>query len=154
MSARAARRSRPAPAGSADAGACAEHALAALGRRDIERLIGESFRYRGYVVTGFGGSALGDAVDLGLTRNGERFLVQFRHWRKRQVGIAVIWELATAIAAQGARGGFVVTAGEFTAEARGFAEVCGIALIDGTALAQFTGGDGVAKAPLVTMKLV
>jgi len=148
------RRSRPAPAGSADAGACAENSLAALGRRDIERLIGESFRYRGYIVTGFGGSAVGDAVDLGLTRNGERFLVQFRHWQKRQVGIAVIWDLATAIAAQGARGGFVITAGEFTLEARQFAELCGIALIDGNALAQFTGGDCVAKVPLVTMKVV
>ena len=117
-------------------------------------MIGESFRYRGYIVTGFGGSATGDPVDLGLTRNGERFLVQFRHWQKRQVGIAVIWELASAIAAQGARGGFVITAGEFTLEARRFAEVCGIALIDGNALAQFTGGDSATKVPFIKMKLV
>ncbi len=134
MSARAVRRSRPAPAGAANWCASAESPLAALGWRDVERLIGESFRRRGYVVTGFGGSA-GDAVDLGLTRNGERFLVQFRHWQKQQVGIAVIWELTNAIAAQGASGGFVVGGGEFTHEARKFAELCGIALIDGAALA-------------------
>jgi restriction system protein len=148
------RRSRRAAAGSADACAPAASPLAALGRRDIERKIGESFRYRGYIVTGFGGSAAGDAVDLGLTRNGERFLVQFRHWQKRQVGIAVIWELASAIAAQGARGGFAITAGEFTPEARKFAEVCGIALLDGDALAQFTGGECASKVPFVRMKLV
>jgi restriction system protein len=136
--------------------ACAASAawFAALRRGDAERLISDSFQRRGYVVTGFGGSGKGDAVDLGLTRNGERFLVQFRDWNKQQVGIAGVWALTSAIAAQRASGGFVITGGEFTREARKFADLCGIALIDGAALAQFSGETSGSKMPFVAMKLV
>ncbi len=123
---------------------------AALSRRDVERLVGECFRRRGYAVSGFGASAAANGVDLGLTRNGKRVLVQFRHWQKHLVGIAVVWDLANAIAAQGASGGFVITAGRFSREARSFADVCGIALIDGDALAQFTGElESAAQASMV-----
>jgi restriction system protein len=135
VSAAAARRLRAAPVESTAAPVMAERPITALGRGDVERWIGESFRRRGYVVSGFGGSAASDGVDLGLTRNGDRFLVNFRHWQKQQIGIAVIWDLTTAIAAQGASGGFVITGGRFTREARQFAELCGISLIDGDALA-------------------
>lgn len=147
------RQSRPKRAGAAGVRASARHALASLGWRDFERLVGESFRQHGYKVSGFGGSAANASVDLGLTKDGERFLVQFRHWQKQQVGIAVIWELNAAVAAQGASGGFVLTAGDFTHEARKFAEACAITLIDGDALAQFTGAiKSAAKSPCLAMQ--
>lgn len=131
----------------------ARRAFQSLGWRDFERLVGESFRRRGYKVSGFGGSAANASVDLGLTKDGERFLVQFRHWQKQQVGIAVIWDLNAAVAAQGASGGFVLTAGEFTREARKFAEACAITLIDVDALAQFTGAiESAAKSPRLAMQ--
>jgi len=105
------------------------------------------------VVTGFGGSAANASVDLGLTKDGERFLVQFRCWQKQQIGIAVIWELNAAVAAQGASGGFVLTGGQFTREARKFAEACAITLIDGDALAQFTDAcESAAKTPRLAMQ--
>ncbi len=154
MSAQAARRSRPAPADDAHACAAAGSAFAALRRSEAERLISDCFRRRGYVVTGFGAGGKGDAVDLGLTRNGARFLVQFRDWNKQQVGIAVIWALTSAIGAQRASGGFVITGGQFTREARTLADLCGISLIDGAALAQFTGDESGANSPLVAMQLV
>jgi hypothetical protein len=89
--------------------------------REFERLVGEAFRQRGYTVTGFGGSGPDGGVDLGLMKNGERFLVQCKHWRKEQVGVTVVRELNGVIAAASAQGSFVVTGGQFTREAREFA---------------------------------
>ena len=102
--------------------------------RDFERLVGEAFRRRGFTVTGFGRSGPDGGADLGLTKNGERFLVQCQHWRKRHVGVTAVRELNGAMSAHGAHGGFVVTAGEFTPEARGLADACKIKLVDGAAL--------------------
>ena len=78
-------------------------------------------------------------VDLVLTKpgksGGEKFLVQCKQWRAYKVSVNIVRELLGAMAAQGAAGGFVVTSGVFTAEARAFAEGLNIELIDGTALA-------------------
>jgi Restriction endonuclease len=109
-------------------------AIASMSWRDFERLVGETFRRQGFTVTGFGGNAPDGGVDLGLAKNGQRFLVQCKHWRKRQVGVTVVRELNGVIAAQRAHGGFVVTGGEFSREAREFADSCAIKLIDGPAL--------------------
>ena len=79
------------------------------------------------------------ALTLGLTKNGQRYLVQCKHWRKRQVSVTVVRELNGVVSAQGAHGGFVVTGGEFSREAREFAGSCGIELIDGAALEKLIG---------------
>jgi restriction system protein len=96
-------------------------AITSMSWRDFERLVGEVFRRQGFTVSGFGGQGPDGGVDLGLTKNGQRFLVQCKHWRKRQVGVTVVRELNGVVAAHGAHGGFVVTSGEFTQEARDFA---------------------------------
>lgn len=101
---------------------------AALGSRDFERLVGEAFRHRGFAVTGFGAS-VSDGV-LGLAKGGERFLVQCKHWRKPQVDVTAIREFSGTIRAVGAYGGYVITAGRFTREARELAKTCRITLID------------------------
>jgi len=59
----------------------------AMGWRDLERLVGEMFRKRGFKVTGFGGRGPDGGVDLGLSRGGERFLVQCKHWKKQSAWI-------------------------------------------------------------------
>ena len=51
----------------------------------------------------------------------------------------MVRELNGVVSAQGAHGGFVVTGGEFSREAREFAESCGIELIDGLALEALIG---------------
>jgi restriction system protein len=114
--------------------------ITSMSWRDFERLVGEVFRGQGFTVSGFGGQGPDGGVDLGLTRNGQRFLVQCKHWRKRQVGVTVVRELNGVVSAQGAHGGFVVTGGEFSREAREFADSCGIKLIDGPALEELIGG--------------
>jgi restriction system protein len=114
-------------------------AITSMSWRDFERLVGEVFRRQGFVVSGFGGQGPDGGVDLGLSKNGQRYLVQCKHWRKRQVPVTVVRELNGVVSAQGAHGGFVVTGGEFSREAREFAESCGIKLIDRPALAKLIG---------------
>jgi restriction system protein len=105
-----------------------------LSWQDFERLIGEAFRQRGYAVAERGGSGADGGVDLVLTRDRERYLVQCKQWRAIKVGVPVVRELYGAMAAEGAVGGFVVTAGRFTAEAKAFASGRNVELIDGAGL--------------------
>jgi restriction system protein len=102
--------------------------------RDFERMIGETFQRRGFYLAGFGMSAATGAADLALLKSGERFLVHCRHWRKQEIGVLAIRELSAALAAVGARGGYVVTTGRFTREACEFARATCIELIGGQRL--------------------
>lgn len=109
-------------------------ALAELSWREFERLVGETFRRLGYQVTGFGSHAADGAADLALVRAGARFLVHCRHWRKQEVGVLAVRELQAALEGVGAQGGYVLTAGEFTREAREISRCTRIELIGGRAL--------------------
>lgn len=124
-------------------------AVAAMSWREFERLIGEAFRRRGYRVAEMGGQGADGGVDVVLTKDGERHLVQCKHWRAMKVGVKVVRELYGVMAAQGAAGGFVVTAGEFTREAHDFALGRNIDLIDGKGLAAMLHGADGAKAPSI-----
>ena len=102
--------------------------------RDVERVIGEKFRRRGFTVTGFGGAFAGGSgggVDIALLKKGERFLVECKQWRKRQVDLTAVRDLGFVIRAAGARGGYLFTCGEFTRDACELARSSRIELIDG-----------------------
>jgi restriction system protein len=109
-------------------------AIAAMSCRDFERMIGETFRRRGFHLAGFGMCAASGAADLALVKSGERFLVHFQHWRKQEIGILAVRELSMALAAVGAQRGYVLTAGGFTREAREFARLTRVELIGGERL--------------------
>lgn len=102
--------------------------------RQFEKLVGEAFRLQGYAVVETGGGGADGGVDLILSRNGEKFLVQCKQWRAFKVGVEVVRELYGVMAAKGAAGGFVVTSGRFTAEAASFASGRNVELIDGPKL--------------------
>jgi restriction system protein len=102
--------------------------------REFERLVGEAFRRRGFAVLESGGASPDGGVDLVLTREGKRYLVQCKHWRVQSVGVGVVRELNGVVEARGAAGGYVVTSGIFTREAWVFAQTCPIELIDGEKL--------------------
>jgi restriction system protein len=104
--------------------------------RDFEVLIGESFRQRGYDVEELGGDGPDGGMDLILRKGGERFLVQCKQWRARQVSVSIVRELYGVMAAENAQGGFVVTSGSFTRDAKEFADGRDIELIDGAGLAK------------------
>jgi restriction system protein len=108
--------------------------LTRMSWQEFEHLIAEAFRQRGYaVLENLQGGADG-GVDLVLKRDSRVSLVQCKHWRRASVGVSVVRELNGVIAARGARGGFVITSGTFTPEARSFASDCKLELIDGQAL--------------------
>jgi restriction system protein len=109
-------------------------AIAAMSCRDFERMIGETFRRRGFYVAGFGMRAAGGAADLALLKSGERFLVHCLHWRKQEIGVLAVRELNSALQAVRAQGGYVLTAGGFTREASEFARSTRIELIGGERL--------------------
>lgn len=109
-------------------------ALNGMTWQEFEMLVGEAFRRRGYTVTETGGGGADGGVDLTLRKDGENFLVQCKQWKAFKVGITTIRELYGVMAADGAAGGFVVTSGVFTKEAKSFAEGRNIDLIDGSEL--------------------
>ncbi|ADE12658.1 restriction endonuclease [Sideroxydans lithotrophicus] len=102
--------------------------------QEFEMLVGEAFRRGGYTVTETGGGGADGGVDLVLHKDSEKFLVQCKQWKAFKVGVTTIRELYGVMAAGGATGGFVVTSGVFTQEAKAFAEGRNIDLIDGAEL--------------------
>lgn len=118
---------------------------------EFEMLVGEVFRMQGYAVTESGGGGADGGIDLVLKKGNERFLVQCKQWKAFKVSVNVVRELYGVMAAQGAAGGFVVTSGVFTEDAKAFAKGKNVALIDGamlTALAKQAGATtGPARAP-------
>jgi restriction system protein len=102
--------------------------------QEFEILVSEAFRRGGYSVTETGGGGADGGVDLVLRKDGEKYLVQCKQWRAYKVGVTTIRELYGVMAAEGAAGGFVVTSGVFTQEAKSFAEGRNVELIDGAEL--------------------
>jgi len=103
--------------------------------QEFEMLVGEAFRRGGYAVMETGRGGADGGVDLVLRKDGEKFLVQCKQWKAFKVGVTTIRELYGVMAAGGAAGGFVVTSGVYTQEAKSFAEGRNIDLIDGAELA-------------------
>lgn len=108
-------------------------ALMELPWAKFEQLVGEAFRQRGYTIAETRSGADG-GIDLRVKKDGERFLVQCKHWRAQKVPVEVVRELYGVMAAEGAAGGFVVTSGIFTGPAMEFAKGRNIELIDGAKL--------------------
>lgn len=110
------------------------NALDGMSWREFEMLVGEAYRLQGYRVTETGGGGADGGIDLVLTKGGESFLVQCKQWKALKVGVDVVRELYGVMAAKGATGGFVVTSGRFTEDAKTFAEGRNIQLLDGPKL--------------------
>jgi restriction system protein len=110
--------------------------IAQMSWREFEVLVGEHFRQLGFSVTVTGGGGPDGGVDVLLRKGADRYLVQCKHWRARRVGVEAVRELYGVMAAQRMAGGFVVTSGDFTEEARAFASGREVQLINGLALQQ------------------
>jgi restriction system protein len=107
--------------------------LEGLSWPDFLALLAEAFRLRGHrVIETARGAAEG--VDLILHKSGQTHLVQCRSWQAQRVGVEVLRELSSLMAARGAGGGWVVTAGRFADEAVHFAAAHQLHLVDGAEL--------------------
>ena len=109
-------------------------ALDTMTWQEFEMLVAEAFRLEGFKVEEVGGGGADGGVDLVMTRDNERFLVQCKQWKALRVGVAVARELFGVMAARGAVGGYLVTSGSFTREAIGFSAGRNIYLVDGPKL--------------------
>ena len=109
-------------------------ALDGMSWQEFEMLVGEAFRLQGFSVAEIGGGGADGGVDLVLTRGSEKFLVQCKQWKAYKVGVDVVRELYGVMAAKGATGGFVVTSGSYTKDAKEFADGRNVKLLDGQRL--------------------
>lgn len=108
--------------------------LAAPGWRQFEMLVGEAFHRQGYSVeeTGLGGADGG--IDLILRKDGRRTLVQCKQWKRKQVGVSTVREMAGLLAHHQADAVKIVCIGTYTKAAERFAQDKSIELIGGEQL--------------------
>jgi restriction system protein len=109
-----------------------------VGRLDpyqYERYVGEYYRRKGYSVTQRGGAGADGGVDLVIAKDGERLLVQCKHWKAFRVGPQPLRELWGLVDHEKAAGAVFVASKDFTVEARAFAEGKKLELVDGKQLA-------------------
>lgn len=122
---------------------------------DFQRLMIEFFTRNGFTMESVP-SALGDGVDLMLSKNSKTYVAQYRHWREHRVDVPKVREQYTVMQAAKAHGVFVITTGEFSYKAIQFAEDKNISLIDGLKLrrlvkrnsAAVQSGEGGEQSPL------
>ena len=117
-----------------DAAANRVDGVANMTWREFEALIGEYFHRQGFTVLEQGGAGPDGGVDVLLKKGSDSYLVQCKHWRALRVGVQPVRELYGVMAAKRVAGGFMVTSGDFTDEARSFAQGRELQLINGKAL--------------------
>lgn len=99
--------------------------------RQFEQLAGEAFRRQGYAVeeNGLGGADGG--IDLILRKDGQTTLVQCKQWQNWQVGVKVVREMYGLLVHHNAAAVKIVALGDYTSDARRFAQGKPIELIHG-----------------------
>ena len=105
--------------------------LNALSWQEFERMVAEVYRQKGLQVEVTGGGGNDGGIDLILTGNGQRTLVQCKKWRGFKVGVKPVRELYGVMAAEGVQRGILITSGIFTNEALRWAEGKPLELVDG-----------------------
>lgn len=97
----------------------------------FEWLVGEAYRRQGFQVLENPGSGADGGIDIMLSKAGQTILVQCKHWRSSKVGVSVVRELYGVLKAEGADRGIVICTGDFTADARQFAQGKEVDLLGG-----------------------
>lgn len=117
-----------------DSVASNENTLESISWREFELLVGEAFRRKGFTVQETGQGGADGGIDLVLLKDGEKYLVQCKQWRRQLVQVNVVRELFGVMAAERAKGGFIVISGRFTEDAKVFAQGKSLRLIEGAEL--------------------
>lgn len=104
-----------------------------LSWREFELMVGEAYRRNGYQVIETPEGPDG-GVDLVARKDGEKYLIQCKHWQSRKVDVKIVREMLGVLSRSGAAGGVIVTTGELTTAARSEAEGQALELIDGNGL--------------------
>ena len=83
----------------------AKGALESMSWQDFEQLVGERFRRQGFAVEETGGGGMDGGVDLILSRGSDRYFVQCKQWKAREVDNAgkSFWGCSTFPKCRGTR---------------------------------------------------
>lgn len=108
--------------------------IRALPRRRFEQFVVEALRAESYTVSEWGGPGQDRGVDLVLTRDNEKVLVQCRRWRSETIDVAPVRELYDVMASEQASSCLVVTSGTYSNDALRFAEGKAVRFIGGREL--------------------
>lgn len=111
--------------------------LRAMTWDEFNAAIADAYRRDGYGVT----EITGGAADFEITRSGRVSLVGCRRWKVAQTGVGPLRELHDAKKSRDAHDCICISAGEFSANAREFAEQETIQLVTGAALVALVGHD-------------
>ena len=110
-------------------------ALADMPWPQVEQVIADYVRGRDFEVAETERAPPDAAADVLLTRLNEYYLLRPRYWRDATVGVEAVREFHRAMAARHAVGGFIITSGSFSPEARELARERQIELVDGEQVA-------------------
>lgn len=113
----------------------------------FERLVSEYYRRKGFQVTREGGNGPDGGIDLILRKKNEIYLVQCKQWKAYKVGVQPVREFYGVMASRGAAGGYFVTSGEYTNDAKRFVHGLNLELVDGRKLREMI---DIAQQPVLT----
>ena len=108
-----------------------------LDAAEFEHLVAEMFRRRGWKVNITGRHDAPDGnIDIEMSKDGQRTVVQCKCWERKHVGIDEIRKFGGTLLREGLRGsdGIFVTLSDFTSQARDEAHELGLILVDGCEL--------------------
>ena len=129
----------------ARAGFVTSHGLGQLRRlryREFQSRVAAAFARRGYEI---GRKCRG--VDLVLIKDGRRYFVACKQWKQFNVSAQQLIRLQQRMTEEAASGGFFISAGVFTRDARTFAAEMNIELIGGVSLQRFLESEETHKSP-------
>lgn len=108
----------------------------ALSWQNFESLVGEYYRRKGYSVYELGGASPDGGIDLVAQKNGEKLVIQCKHWKAYKVDVKIARELYGVMVVAAASRAVLITSGNFTQPTLDFAKDKPIDLIDGPKLAR------------------
>jgi len=101
-----------------------------LSWQNFEKQLASVYRQNGYQVEETGGGEPDGGIDLKLFKDGRYTVVQCKHWKTWKVKVNPVRELYGVMAAERAHAAIFVASGEYTQDAREFAQGKPIELID------------------------
>jgi len=121
--------------------------IKAISWQEFEFLVGEYYRRKGYSVFEMGGDSPDGGIDLLAKKNGEKIVIQCKHWKAFKVDVKIARELYGVMIDSTASGAVLITSGDFTQPTIDFVKDKPIELIDGPKLAKL-----IAEAKAVVQK--
>lgn len=108
--------------------------IKAMTWKEFEFLVGEYYRRKGYSVAEAGGSSPDGGIDLIAQKNGEKLVIQCKHWKAFKIDVKIARELYGVMVDAAASGAVLITSGDFTQPAIDFVRDKPVELIDGPKL--------------------